>query len=64
MFFLPNARLARVKVSGEKSKCGIYDVPHTCDRVTKYLFGLRPAEQITGLSAPRVTGFPSEVAEE
>lgn len=52
MFFLPNARIAHVKVCGEKSKRGVNDVLHTRDKVTKYLFGLHPAEQITGLSVP------------
>lgn len=49
---MPNALIAHVKVSGEKSKRGVYDVLHTSDKVTKYLFGLHPAEQITGLSVP------------
>lgn len=42
---MPNTRVAQVKVSGQKSKRGIYDVLRTPDRVTKYLFGLHPAKQ-------------------
>lgn len=61
MFFLPNARVAQVKVSGESSQSvAFYDVLHTRDRVTKYLFGRHPAEQITGVSVPALHAFPSK----